>query len=174
MPRISTQPVPRDTLLAQRMLEGDYGDSFVAEVSGDVSLAAYIVAFYSSLAFRPERTLLGLIGRGASAADVKALAAGTAETFAAWSVEARADDQILLRDFMGQTRSWLKVEPLPSSSKAVGRESSTRLLFGSGVGRSPGSGEASAIGRAIFTGLMPFHRFYARQLLAGAVRELGA
>lgn len=168
MPRITALPLPPDSLLARHMIAGDYGDCFVAEVAGTVTLQRFIAAFYSSGTFTPERVFLGLIGRGADAWDIAALAEGHSTRFAAWTVEAREGDEILLRDFMGETRSWLKVEPHPDGT-------ATRLLFGSGVGRSKGDGKSkgSPIGRAIFAALTPLHRLYARALLAGAVRGIG-
>lgn len=166
MARITALPLPPDSLLARHMIADDYGDCFAAEVAGAVPLERFIAAFYSSRAFTPERLFLRLIGRGADAGDIAALAEGRSARFAAWTVEAREEDQILLRDFMGETRSWLKVEPHPEGT-------ATRLLFGSGVGRSKGESKRSPIGRAIFAALTPLHRLYARALLAGAVRGIG-
>ena len=91
----------------------------------EVTLADYIERFYCSMAFRPERLVLGLIARGATDADARALARGETDRIAVWEVVERDDKQILLHAKGTGTASWLAVEPGPSS---------TRLLFGSWVG----------------------------------------
>ena len=53
---------------------------------------------------------------------MRELAQGRRETFAAWQVESRAPDQLLLCDFRGGTRSWLMV---------IARREGTLLHFGS-------------------------------------------
>ena len=124
-----------------------------------MTLGEYITVFYSSLAFRPEQALLRLVGKPSSRADVTAVAAG-AEHFAAWTVEARSDDQILLRDFMGRTRSWLMVEQMAGG---------TRLYFGSAMVR-----QSSPAERGTFKALLWFHKLYARTLLRSAAKALKA
>lgn len=156
MPAIETPALPAASLLAQHRGAECYRDCFRVTVPRRFSLNEYIEAFYASFAFTPERYVLHLIGKGSSRADITALAEGRAQDFAAWSVEAREDEQILLRDFQNRTCSWLMVEPVGDTA--------TRLWFGSGV-RHPDKGLVSA--------LMPFHRWYSRVLLAGAVRKLG-
>ena len=105
MPAILPKPLPESSLLARHRGAECYRDAFCARVPGEVSLAAFIAAFYASGAFWPERMALHLIGRGADRADIAALAEGKAQRFAAWSVEARKGDQILLRDFQDRTCS---------------------------------------------------------------------
>lgn len=146
--------LPEWSLLAHHRGIGCYRDAFVVEVAGTVSLSAFIAHFFGSKAFWPERMVLHLIGRGANRADIAALANGHSKHFAAWSVEARTDYQILLRDFQDRTCSWLAVE-------AVEGERATRLWFGSGLRRP----EAFLVRT-----LTPVHRWYSRRLLAGAVR----
>ena len=144
MARVTACDVPENSLLAEYGGPGDYRDCFVREVAGEVSLAGFIERFYSSMAFRPERVVLGLIGRGSSADDIRALARGEGDRLAVWEVVGRRADQILLLSKDTNTASWLAVEPSalkqrsgsaeynPSSSGAGGRR--TRLLFGSWVG----------------------------------------
>ncbi len=163
MANVEARDLPQDSLLALHRGLECHRDAYAAVVPGEVSLGEFITAFYSSIQFMPERKLLGLIGRGASRTDIGALADGRADSFAAWDVEARAENEILLRDFQDHTCSWLMVEFLPSSSEAVGQQE-TRLWFGSGV-RNPDRGAVSL--------LMPFHHWYSRVLLGGAVRRLG-
>ena len=155
MVTITTPPLPEDSLLA-RLRPDCYRDAFATETSREISLQQFIAAFYSAASFTPERKLLSLIGRGASHADIAALAQSRADTFAAWHVEAREEAQILLRDFRDQTCSWLAIEPISNG---------TKLWFGSGV-RHPDKPLVSA--------LMPFHRWYSRVLLAGAARRLNS
>lgn len=154
MARIESTSLPADSLLAQHRGADCYRDAFRTEVTHPVSLTAFIAAFYASPAFSPERKLLYLIGKGASRAEIAALAEGRSESFAAWSVEARSETAILLRDFQNRTCSWLMAEP---------KGESTVLWFGSGVRHPKG---------LAFRALVGFHRWYSRVLLAGAVRSL--
>ena len=84
--RVSACEVPEGSLLAAYGGPGDYRDCFVREVPGEVSLAQYIERFYSSMVFAPERMVLGLIGRGASAEDISALARSEADRIMVWEV----------------------------------------------------------------------------------------
>ena len=150
-------PLPDGSLLGRYQADGSYADCYAALVSGTVTLERYIAAFYNSPAFRLERWLLGaVLGRGADAGDVDRLARGVTTRFAAWSVEGRDQDQILLCDFQGKTRSWLKVEPAGEG---------TRLLFGSAVVPAQ-----TWLDRVLFNALLGFHRIYSRVLLASAAK----
>ncbi|WP_341713238.1 hypothetical protein [Erythrobacter sp.] len=154
MTAIFAADLPDDSLLALHRGDECYRDAFYVEVGQPVSLSAFIASFYSSRAFWPERMVLHLIGRGANRADIAELANGQSKHFAAWSVEARTDYQVLLRDFQDRTCSWLAVE-------AVEGARATRLWFGSGLRRP----EAFLVRT-----LTAVHRWYSRRLLAGAVR----
>ncbi len=157
--------VPVDSLLASYSRPGNYTDCFIAEVPGQVTFSRFVDAFYSSPCFKPERFLLmALLDKRSSAEDIQALADGQADRFAAWTVEARGEGEILLCDFQQATRSWLKAEPLASGG--------TRLWFGTAVALSRQSGARQTIGRLIFASLGWFHRLYSRALLWGAVRRL--
>ncbi|HEY6814280.1 MAG TPA: hypothetical protein VI168_01955 [Croceibacterium sp.] len=158
MPAIRARPLPPDSLLARHSRAGDHTDCYACEVPGAVPLAALVEAFYCSRGFLPERLLLYLIGRGASPADARRLARGESEVFAAWRVEARMAEELLLQDFQERTRSWLAVEPLG--------EGGTRLCFGSGVAWR-GRGDAP------FKALMGFHAAYSRVLLRAAAAGIG-
>ncbi len=154
MARIECASLPADSLLAQHRGADCYRDAFRTEVPHPVSLTGFIAAFYASPAFTPERKLLYLIGKGANRADIAALAEGRSDRFAAWSVEARSESAILLRDFQNRTCSWLAAEP---------EGEGTVLWFGSGVRHPQGFA---------FRALIGFHRWYSRVLLAGAVRSV--
>jgi len=158
-PPVRLAVAPGKSLLERYRLEGGFTDCRTAEVPRPVTLPEFIAAFYSSAVFRPERWLLGaVLGRGATAADVARLAAAECDKFAAWTVEARRVDQILLRDYQGRTRSWLMVEPLAHG---------TRLYFGSAV-----TASQSRSGSIVFRALLDFHRVYSRLLLGSAAKAL--
>ena len=158
--KVAEGVLPAGALLERYRIEGGHVDCYTAEVPFAVDLSSLITAFYTSGAFRPERWLLGaLLGKRANDRDVAALAAGTVQRFSAWSVEDRREDEILLCDFQGKTRSWLKVLPIPGG---------TRLHFGSAVVPTK-----SRTDKAAFSLLLGFHRLYSRILLRGAVRRLG-
>ncbi len=91
MPKVTACDVPEGSLLANFGGPDDYRDCFARDVPGEVTLAAFIERFYCSMAFRPERLVLGLIGRGASNDDAAKLARGEVQKFAAWNVVERWD-----------------------------------------------------------------------------------
>lgn len=138
---------------------GAYTDCYATDIATRVSFAAYVEAFYVGAAFRPERLVLGLIGKSSNDADARRLARGEAEMFSAWNVEARAADQLLLCDFQNRTRSWLMT--------AAREGGGTRLFFGSAV---VPVGVGSGAGRLgfPFDALLEFHQLYSRVLLGGA------
>ena len=97
------------------------------------------------------------------------MAVAEVETFAAWDVEARRDDQILLSDYRGRTRSWLMSEP--SSSKTG---DSTRLYFGSAViPNRVKETEDLRMGKT-FSVLLQFHKLYSQVLLSSTKSRLSS
>ncbi|WP_421989588.1 hypothetical protein [Qipengyuania sp.] len=164
MAGVTACDLPEGSLLAAFGGAQDYRDCFCREVAGTVTLEEFIKRFYCSTAFRPERIVLGLIGRGASNIDAKALAHGQADAIAVWKVVERREDEILLESKGTGTASWLAVEPLQSGFGAVGAKTPrTRLLFGSWVGNLEQSG---------WRVMQRPHQWYSRFLLGG-VRGLG-
>lgn len=160
---IEIRALPAHALLARYEGTGAYTDCHTLAVDGRVPLASYIEAFYTSPVFKPERWLLGVVlGRRANDADAAALAAGHVETFSAWRVEARADDQIVLAT--GRTRSWLMVAP-----RADGAAPQTTLFFGSAVLPRARGGLGWTVDA--LTGL---HKLYSRVLLRAAAKRLAA
>jgi len=154
MTLIQKCPLPSNALLARYQRDGSFTDCFACEIGRRISHAEFVTVFYTTPLFRIERLILRLLASKPSTdADAVALAAGTSDTFAAWSVEARAPDQLLLADFTGRTRSWLMVEPV-STGVAV---ATTRLYFGSAV--VAGSRDSA---------LLAFHKVYSISLLAAA------
>lgn len=164
--RIVPRPLPEAALLQRYRAAGAHTDCYAAEVAGEIPLEVFIGAFYNSWAFRPERVLLGLLlGMKAGPAEVAALAEGRSERFSAWTVEARAADQILLCDYQHRTRSWLMVAPGSTPG-------TTRLHFGSAVTRT-GRTRAARLGEGlVFNGLLWFHALYSRVLLRAAARAV--
>ncbi len=152
---VKSTPLPADALL-QRYAQRDdcYTDCYEVDTTA-ADLAACISAFYTTPLFRAERLILGFAGHASTDADVAALATGQADTYAAWRVEDRTADQILLCDVAGRTRSWLHHTP-------------GKFYFGSAV--TPPTPGAPLGG--LFTALLPFHKVYSRGLLASAARRL--
>lgn len=99
--------------------DGDrsYADCFSIHLNQAVSLQQFVHAFYTTPLFRVERTILGMIGRPSSDEQALSLSQGSADSFAAWSVEARSADQLLLCDFRERTRSWFMVADSERTSK---------------------------------------------------------
>ncbi len=159
---VTKEALPADSLLSSYACNGNYTDCYVTEVAGDISLARYLDAFYKGWLFRIERKLLAwFVDRPSTDTDVERLAEGSAEDFAAWSTEQRRDNEILLCDLRGKTRSWLKVDTHLRKTAPI-----TTLYFGSAVVASGGQPEAA------FRWLLGFHKLYSRALLAGARSKL--
>ncbi|RZJ07119.1 MAG: hypothetical protein EOP39_17250 [Rubrivivax sp.] len=140
-----------------------FSDAYRLRFPRAVSLAEFVEAFYTTRLFRLERAVLTLVGRPSTDADARAMARGEAQRFAAWTVQAREAEELLLQDVTGATCSWFHVE------RGAG---ATTLWFGSAViprRRGPG-GEPRF--NAVFHMLLGFHRVYSRALLSAAARRL--
>lgn len=160
--------LPKDALLRRYLRGGTYADCYVTEIAGPVTHAAYVAAFYTTPLFKLERLILAwLVDRPSTDAQVQALAAGTLDAFAAWAVEARADDQLLLSDFRGRTRSWLMVE-----EARINGAPGTRLYFGSAVVPETARSSGQATPGIFFRALLGFHKLYSRALLESAKSRL--
>jgi hypothetical protein len=164
--RVAESDPPDGALLDRYRGGGGYTDCFVAVVPDRVTQTAYIEAFYTTALFKLERLVLALlVSRPSTDDEARRLAAAETDRFAAWTVEAREADQILLCDFMGSTRSWLMSVADPAAPSPT-----TRLYFGSAIVPRKG---AAGLGVG-FRAMVPFHRLYARALLKAAVRRLMA
>jgi hypothetical protein len=160
--------LPADALLNRYLAGGAFADCYVTEVAHPVSHAEFVEAFYTTAVFKLERTILrAFASRGSTDAQARQLAQGDLSAFAAWSVEARAPNQLLLSDYTQRTRSWLMVGA-PQQQNANG----TRLYFGSAVvpARNAGTGGTSL--GPVFSALLGFHKLYSRILLRAAVSRL--
>ncbi|MDO9115950.1 MAG: hypothetical protein Q7U63_19400 [Polaromonas sp.] len=170
MPSIHRSELPPGALLGKYQHGKAYADCYVTEIAQQVSHAEYVQAFYTTPLFKVERLLLArLLSKPSTDAQASQLASGTLDSFAAWSVEERREDQLLMCDFQGRTRSWLMVIPVEAESSG-----GTRLYFGSAVvparaaragTRTPGLGLS-------FRLLLGFHKLYSRALLSSAKSRL--
>jgi hypothetical protein len=168
MLRITATALPPQGLLAAYRDRGAFTDCYVTTLDRPLTLAAYVDAFYTTPLFKLERLILAAFAKRPST-DLQArqLAIGEVDSFAAWRVEAREPDQILLADMTGRTRSWLMVVPARD-----GDSGGTRLYFGSAV--VPVAHPATGQRRMgfVFSALLGFHKLYSRALLSSARRKL--
>ena len=170
MTSIQACEIPPNALL-RPYAERGFADAYTTVLPGLVSHAAFVEAFYSTPLFGLERWLLKwFAGRPSTHEDARRLAQGEASSFAAWQVESRTPDQLLLSDFTGRTRSWLMVATADSTSSAP----CTSLYFGSAVLRRKAEGSNSASMGFGFHALLGFHRLYSRRLLRAASARLRA
>ncbi len=158
MVQVHQGALPDGALLA-RYKDVGHTDCYWVDVPKDVSFEAFITAFYTSWLFRLERAILRLVKRPSTDAEVAELAIGTRTRFAAWDVEDRGLDQILMCDMAGRTRSWFLV---------ASRDGGSRLYFGSAVVPDVKTGKMGWL----FHALMGFHKLYSVHLLKAAVRIL--
>jgi hypothetical protein len=170
MPSIHQCELPPGALLAKYQHGRAYADCYVTQIARQVSQAQYVEAFYTTPLFKLERLLLAwLVSKPSTDAQAGQLASGTVDSFAAWSVEDRREDQLLMCDLHGRTRSWLMVVPVEGESAG-----GTRLYFGSAVvpARIARAGtETPDLGWA-FRLLLGFHKLYSRALLFSAKARL--
>ena len=165
MRSINRCELPQGALLGRYQRDGAYADCYVAEVARRVSHAEYVEVFYTTTLFKVERLLLSwLVSKPSTDVQASQLAAGTLDTFAAWSVEARSENQLLMSDFQGRTRSWLMV-----SFSSVEQ---TRLYFGSAVVPIMSKSGTRTLGPG-FRALLGFHKLYSQALLFAAESRLG-
>ena len=166
--RITACELPVGALLATYRHAGAYTDCYAADMPGHISQADYIEAFYTTWVFKLERWLLALfVSKPSTDLQAQALALAQTDAFAAWSVEARTDNQLLMCDFQRRTRSWLMSVPAPGDAAT-----STKLYFGSAVVpvRHAQSGRLKM--GFVFRVLLGFHKIYSRILLGAAMSRL--
>jgi hypothetical protein len=166
---IEQSRLPHNALLRKYCDSGAYTDCYSTDIVRSISHAEYVTAFYTTWLFKLERIILSrVVAKPSTDADVKLLADGKTERFAAWTVEARSDNQILLSDYQGRTRSWLMTEPVDA-----GGENHTRLYFGSAVVPLRKSASEKAVMGSAFRALLGFHKVYSQALLYCAKSRLG-
>lgn len=168
MQALKTSKLPVDALLNRYERNGSYTDCYYIDLPRAISMEEYVTAFYTTPLFKIERSILSLMaGKPSTDSNAKELANGSATHFAAWSVEARESNQLLLRDFLGRTRSWLMVSPTESDGSK-----STRLYFGSAVvpKSRPVAGKPSF--GFLFHALYRFHHLYTKGLMLAVKSKL--
>jgi hypothetical protein len=168
MSSIQVCALPRQALLAKYAQGGNYTDCYAAEVARPVSHAEYVEAFYTTALFKLERLLLAwFASRPSTDAQAKELASGVLGAFAAWRVEERSANQLLMCDLSGRTRSWFMVTPAGSANSTV-----SRLYFGSAVVAVVDKQSGQATLGFTFKALLSFHKLYSRALLSSARSRL--
>jgi hypothetical protein len=166
MSAIQSCSIPTGGLLRSYLVQDGFADCYTTAVRGTVSHEEFVTAFYTTWLFKLERWILRwAVSKPSTDCDAEQLAKGFTQSFAAWRVEARSDDQLLLCDFLGNTRSWLMVASEPAC---------TRLYFGSAIvaRKDPRTGRRR-LGWT-FRALMGFHRLYSILLLSAARSRLEA
>lgn len=166
MAEIRVEPLPNGALLEHYRQSGAYTDCFVIDVDGEFAHPEFVRAFYTSWLFKIERFILTwVVNKPSNDKEAAALAEDKAESFAAWTVEGRTSDQLLMCDYQSRTRSWLMTAPLEGGKR-------TRLYFGSAVVPLRPDGQKDRAFGMTFDLLVGFHKFYARALLRAAVGNL--
>ena len=160
--------LPANSLLSGYRKDGAYTDCYVTDIEKAVTQNEYIEAFYTTSLFKMERSILKwAVSKPSTDDEAQALAEAKIEAFAAWEVEARQNDQILLSDYRGRTRSWLM-----SERSKIGIEVTTRLYFGSAVVPLPDKGTGERRMGLVFSALLPLHELYSKALLSSAKSRL--
>ena len=168
MSSIQACAIPQASLLHSASLAGAYADCYVTDVAGVVSHAEFVEAFYTTEVFKLERLILKtLVSKPSTDIEARQLARGERDSFAAWRVEGRDIDQLLLADFSGRTKSWLMV-----AADNSGGRLGTRLYFGSAVVPVRDSLSRKASLGFVFQALLGFHKLYSRVLLRAARSRL--
>lgn len=162
MPTIYKSPAPVDALIHKyTTMPGAYTDCFLAVIPKQVTFPEYLFAFYTTPLFKLERLVLRLVRKPSTDGEARQLADGLRDSFAAWTLEARAENQILMRDFMNRTCSWLMAVPAQDGK-------STQLYFGTAVIPIVDKKTGKASLGFIFAALLGFHKLYSVLLLRSA------
>ena len=166
MAAVQAEALPKGALLERYRDAGAYTDCFVITVPGTVTQAAFVRAFYTSWLFKMERFILTwAVNKPSSDREAAVLTEHNVSGFAAWSVEDRTSNQLLMCDYQKRTRSWLMTEPLDGGTR-------TRLYFGSAVVPLRPDGKKDRAFGMVFIALVGFHKIYARGLLLAAAKNL--
>jgi hypothetical protein len=156
-------PLPETALLQRYVDSGDYTDCFATQIPADSSLPEYVQAFYTTPLFKAERFILHWLASLPSTDDgARQLAFAERDAFAAWTVEERSEDQLLMIDVRRRTGSWFM---------HAARGPGSRLYFGSVVFRQNKTPAGREM-RSTFRSLLGIHRFYSRALLSSARSRL--
>ncbi len=147
-------PVPANTMLGKySSVTGAYVDCYMTEISCRATFPEFTFAFYTTPLFKLERLILKMtVSKPSTDTEARQLADGNIENFAAWTVESRRENEILMCDFLGRTRSWFMVKDNGAQSQ---------MYFGSAV--VPKAGKTSL--EFGYRALLGFHQIYSVLLL---------
>ena len=167
---IESCKLPQEALLNSYLNSGAYTDCYRTVIHGTVTHTQYVRAFYTTWLFKLERMILAwFVSKPSTDHEAAQLAAGSSDFFAAWQVENRIENQLLLSDFRGRTRSWLMVLPVGDDSNP-----GTYLYFGSAITTVQDLNTGKKSLGAGFRALLGFHKIYSRLLLYSARLRLNA
>lgn len=156
--------VPPQVLLSKYSLDGMYADCYFTEVQGHIPFAAFVSTFYTTALFKIEAFILTYsVKRPSDDNQAQELADGKRNEFAAWKVEDRNKNELLMCDISGRTRSWFMVRH---------RDSRTQLYFGSAVVPEKNKKTGRSSLGFVFKALLGFHKIYSVLLLYFAKRKL--
>ena len=168
MSRIYTSPLPDHALLSHYAKAGAYTDCYTTVIPRSVSHVDFVTAFFTTGLFKLERLILRwAVSTPSTDAEACQLATGERDAFAAWTVEDRSENQLLMCDLYDRTRSWFMTVP-----ERTGSGPATRLYFGSAVVPTKQPTSNRPIMGFQFKALLGFHRLYSRLLLRAAMRRL--
>lgn len=165
---VHTSPLPSGALLDKYRQSGAYTDCFTTVTDKAVTHAEFVTAFYTTWVFKLERVILKVAVRRPSTDEQAAqLAAGKRDTFAAWDLEDRRENQLLMCDMHGRTRSWLMTAPCDGEASTA-----TRLYFGSAVLPKDDAETGKSRIPFLYRAVLGLHRLYSVVLLSAARRRL--
>ncbi len=148
--------------------DGCYTDCYVTQIDGAVDLADFVFAFYVTWLFKLERFVLSQIASKPSTDEqARQVANDGINHFAAWRVEQRDTNQLLMCDLSDRTRSWFM-----TSTTGDGGKNATHLYFGSAVVPVANSTDEKPTLGFLFNALLGFHKIYSRALLSAAKAQL--
>lgn len=159
-----------DQSLLKRYANGlAYTDCYRVEILRNITLAQYVNAFYTTTIFKLERVILKwVLSRPSSDDQARQVAHAETDNFAAWYIEDRCENQLLMSDLQGSTRSWFMV-----STASTSMNSPTQLYFGSAVIKAnKKTGSVNLSSGLAFHVLIGFHKFYSNLLLSSAHSRL--
>jgi len=173
MPKVIASELPSHALSTSYKEQGAFVDCYYIDITKDISLDKYIQAFYTTAIFKLERSLLSLATFKCTKDDEAIeLSLEKSDSYSIWTVEGRQSNQIMLRDFTGNTRSWLMVEKSSGSDSNRDGGISTRLYFGSVVVPKGVTESGQGSFGVLFHLFGKFHQLYSKALINAAYRRL--
>lgn len=149
--------VPPQSFLSKYSFDGSYADCYRTEVQGHIPFSKFLFSFYTTGLFKIEAFILAYtVKRPSNNDQARELANDTRNEFAAWKVEGRTENELLMCDMMGRTRSWFM---------ATQENERTQLYFGSAVVPKKDKTTGKTSLGFIFTALLGFHKIYSILLL---------